>query len=150
MDEKGEMNGRLPWQNVPRHGTREQVALSSGHYPGQHGEEAAGRDRGCAIERDRTSALADHLSRAWLTHVQALRKVAGVRVTSLVIQLDDLLLRARLPGCDHRLIEDLPLHRLVSTQPVRPSVPDVSRHIANSISGEEQRHTARPAGHGTG
>src|SRR5258708_37996797 len=111
MDEKGEMNGRLPWQNGPRHGTREQVALSSGHYPGQHGEEAAGRDRGRAIERERTSALADHLSRAWLTHVQVGRMVARVCAMSLVIQFDDLLLRARLPGCGHRLIEDLPLHR---------------------------------------
>src|SRR5579864_8294977 len=115
MDKKGEMNGRLPWQNVPRRDTRWQVALNPGHYPGQHGEEAAGRDRGCAIERERTSALAYHLSRAWLTHVQACRVVARVHAGSLGTQFDEPLFRARLAGCGHDLLEDVPLHRLGRT-----------------------------------
>src|SRR5258708_4191497 len=119
MNEQGEMNGRLPWQNVPGHGTPAQVALHSWHDAGQHGEEAAGGDRGCAIEGERAWSLADPLPRGWLPRVEVgLMVVTRVHARPRVIQFDAPLLRARLPRCARHLIEDLPLDRLVSTQPV--------------------------------
>src|SRR5450755_3010873 len=69
MNEQGEVNGRLPWQNVPGHRASAQVALDSRHDASQHGEETAGRDRSRAIERESASSLADYLCRARRTRV---------------------------------------------------------------------------------
>ena len=55
-----------------------------------------------------------------------------------MIQFDDLLFGARLPRCDFDLVEELPLHGIVSTQPVGLAVPDLSRRLAGSISRKEQ------------
>jgi hypothetical protein len=65
------------------------------------------------------------------------------------MQFDDLLFRVQLPRSDHHLIEDLPLHRLVSAQPVGLAAPDASCQVANSIVGERQGHTVHRAGRGT-
>src|SRR4029453_9670689 len=99
--------------------------------------------RGRAIERECASSLADHLSGARMTWVEVGRIGIRVRTGPRVTQFDDLLFRAGLPRSDHHLIEDFPLHRLVSAQSVRLALPDASLHIANHISGEGQGHTAR-------
>src|SRR5512145_1642556 len=112
VNEQGEVNGRLPWKSVPRHGAPAETALHSWHDAHQHGEEAAGRNRGCAIERERASSLADHLCSACLTGVRAGHMVTRVRVGPLLTQFDDLVLRVRLPRRDYHLINRVPLHRL--------------------------------------
>ena len=70
VNEQREMNGRFPWRNVPGHGAPALIAPHSRHDARQHRDEAVGRDRARAVERERAASLADDLARAWPTFVR--------------------------------------------------------------------------------
>ena len=124
------------------HRTLAQLTINPWHDASQHCEGAANRNRGFTIERKRTSPLTDHLSSPWLARVDAWR--IGARrdrclyYRSALIQFDDSRFITRLPRCDFHLVEELPLHGIVSTQSVFLAVPNVLRQLANSIGGKGQ------------
>jgi hypothetical protein len=142
MDEQGKVNGRFPGQDVPGHRTPAQVTIHSWHDASQHREEAAGRNRGLAVERERASPLTNYLSGPWLDRGDARRMGTRIdrrlRCGTPAIQFDDLLFSTRFPRGDFHLVEDLPLHGIVPTQPVGLAVPNVSRQIASGIRGKRQ------------
>src|SRR3990167_4384339 len=71
MDKQGEMNGRFPREGVPWCRTLAQVTINPWHDASQHREKAADRNQGFAIERERASPPAYHLSSTWLIRVDA-------------------------------------------------------------------------------
>src|SRR5262245_14431940 len=122
MDEQHQMDRRIVRPKVPGHRASHLRHFHVRHHPREHAEKRGGCDRGFAIEGNGTSSLADHLTCEDVSH-KGIRSREYLLLYMAWWHRHRFSFSLRLPGHAHGLIDEVPMHTMLTTQPIGLSEP---------------------------